>query len=50
MLLSQGNMVIVENLTDLDKICGDLFTFAGLPLKYKDADGAPVRAIAILDE
>lgn len=50
MLLSQKDIVIIENLTNLDKIGGDLFTFAALPLKYKDADGAPVRAVAIIEE
>ena len=50
MLLSQRDIVIIENLTNLDKIGGGLFTFAALPLKYKDADGAPVRAVAIIEE
>jgi len=50
MLLSQRDMVIIENLTNLDKIGGGLFTFAALPLKYKDADGSPIRAVAIIEE
>lgn len=50
MLLSQKDIVIIENLTQLDKIGGGLFTFAALPLKYQDADGAPIRAVAILEE
>ncbi len=50
MLLAESDMVIIENLTNLDKIGGELFTFAALPLKYKDADGAPVRAVAILED
>ena len=50
MLLSQRDIVIIENLTNLDKIGGVLFTFAALPLKYKDADGAPIRAVAIIEE
>lgn len=50
MLLSQRDMVIIENLTNLEKIGGGLFTFAALPLKYKDADGAPIRAVAILED
>ncbi len=49
MLLSQRDIVIIENLTNLDKIGGGLFTLAALPLKYQDADGAPVRAVAIID-
>ena len=50
MLLSQKDIVIIENLTNLDKIGGGLFTLAALPLKYQDADGAPVRAVALLEE
>jgi len=50
MLLSQRDIVIIENLTNLDQIGGGLFTFAALPLKYKDADGAPIRAVAIIEE
>ena len=50
MLLSQRDIVIIENLTNLDKIEEGLFTFAALPLKYKDADGAPIRAVAIIEE
>ena len=50
MLLAQRDIVIIENLTNLDKIEEGLFTFAALPLKYKDADGAPIRAVAIIEE
>lgn len=48
-LLSGGKTVIVENLTNLDQIGSGLFTFCALPLKFENADGAPVRAIALLD-
>jgi len=45
-----GNKVlIVEGLTNLDKINNEEFTFFALPLKFKGRDGSPVRAIAILD-
>ena len=50
MLLSQAEIVIIENLTNLGEIGSGLFTFAALPLKYQSADGAPVRAVAILEE
>ncbi|MBO5149816.1 MAG: cyclase family protein [Anaerotignum sp.] len=50
MLLSQRDIVIIENLTNLDKVGSGLFNFAALPLKYKDADGAPIRAVAIIEE
>ncbi|WPC39716.1 cyclase family protein [Clostridium sp. JS66] len=49
-LLAESNIVIIENLTCLDKVGDDLFTFCALPLKFKNSDGAPVRAIAILDD
>jgi len=50
MLFSQRDMVIIENLTNLEKAGGSLFTLAVLPLKYEKADGAPVRAVAIIEE
>lgn len=49
-LLSQKDIVIIENLTNLEKIGGDLFFFTALPLKYREADGSPVRAAAMLAE
>ena len=49
-LLGNRDMIIMENLTNLDKIGGGLFTLAALPLKYKEADGAPIRAVAIMEE
>ncbi len=50
LLLSRGDVVIMENLTNLGKVGGSLFTLAALPLKYEAADGAPIRAVAILEE
>lgn len=49
-LLFGRDMVILENLTRLDEIGTGLFLLAALPLKYKDADGAPIRAVAILED
>lgn len=49
-LLSQGEIVIIENLTNLDRVGEGLFTLCALPLKYRQADGAPVRAVAILEK
>jgi kynurenine formamidase len=40
---------IIENLTNLDKLIGKDFEFIALPLKFKDGDGSPVRAVAVLD-
>ena len=38
----------VENLINLDKLPQE-FLFIAAPLKYNDADGSPVRAMAIVD-
>lgn len=43
-----AGMVIVENLTNLEKIKSREFIFSAMPLKYIKADGAPVRAAAII--
>ncbi len=43
------NMLIIENLTNLDAINVEYFTLAVFPLKFKNSDGSPVRAIAIID-
>lgn len=42
------NMVIVENLGDLSPLVGSEFLFSCLPLKIVDADGSPIRAVAIV--
>lgn len=49
-LLAGNAAVVIENLKNLDRLGSGLFTLCALPLLYRDADGAPVRAIAILDE
>ncbi len=45
-ILSKNNILIVENLTNLNKIISQEFNFTILPLKLKDATGSPVRAMA----
>ena len=45
-ILSKNNILIVENLTNLNKISSQEFNFTILPLKLKDATGSPVRAVA----
>ena len=45
-ILSRNNILIVENLTNLNKITSIKFNFTILPLKLKDATGSPVRAVA----
>ncbi len=50
-LLAEGDFVVMENLAGLDRLLGKgLFTCCALPLKFENADGAPIRAIAIVDE
>ena len=41
-------MLIVENLTNLDKLPKIGFIFSCLPLKLENADASPVRAVAII--
>ncbi len=43
-----SNWIIIENLTNLDKIPQNTFTLSVLPLKIFDADGSPTRAVAML--
>ncbi|MFQ5497117.1 MAG: cyclase family protein [Nitrosopumilus sp.] len=45
-IFSKNNILIVENLTNLNKIFSKEFNFTILPLKLKNATGSPVRAIA----
>ncbi|SCY14846.1 cyclase family protein [Alkaliphilus peptidifermentans] len=42
------NMIIIENLNNLNMIKEMEFMIYCLPLKYKDADGSPIRAIGIV--
>lgn len=48
-LFSGKEIINVENLCHLDECGTDLFLFACLPIKVAHADGAPARAVAILD-
>ena len=45
-----AGLILVENLTGLDALVGRRFTLSCLPLALPDADGSPVRAVALLDE
>jgi kynurenine formamidase len=49
-ILLQNEVLLIENLTNLDKLPGSVFTFQCLPLKIENADGSPVRAIAVVNE
>ena len=46
-ILSKNNILIVENLSNLEKIKKKSFKLIILPLKLKGATGSPVRAIAL---
>ena len=48
-IFSKNNVLIVENLTNLEKIRSSKFHFVVLPLKLKGATGSPVRAIAFVE-
>lgn len=42
------NTVLIENLTNLGELSCDRFTFSCFPLKLEEADGSPVRAVALI--
>lgn len=46
-ILAKNNILIVENISNLNKISSKQFEFVILPLKLQDATGSPVRAITI---
>lgn len=48
-LFAETEIVVIENLTNLGQVGNELFTLCALPIKYHNSDGAPIRAIAILD-
>lgn len=48
-LFKENEIVIIENLTALELVGNDLFTFFALPLKHENADGSPIRAVAVLN-
>jgi kynurenine formamidase len=45
----RAGMVIVENLAGLDVLVGQRVLFSCLPLKFANADGSPVRAVATIE-
>ena len=46
--LLKGGMVVVENLCNLHALPESGFLFSALPLRIRDGDGSPVRAVGIL--
>jgi arylformamidase len=49
MQLLGAGLLIVENLTNLDLLPASIFTFICLPLPFVQADGSPVRAVAVVE-
>ncbi len=47
-VLLGAEVLIVENLANLQALPGGTFQFLALPLRLSDADGGPVRAVAML--
>lgn len=47
-ILLGAGLVIVENLTNLAAVPDHSFLFSCFPLKIREADGSPVRAVAML--
>ncbi len=45
-ILLNKDTIIIENLTNLLSLPGPTFNFSCFPIKFKDADGSPVRAVA----
>jgi arylformamidase len=43
-----AGMIIIENLTNLDALPDRAFLFSCFPLKIKNGDGSPVRAVAMV--
>jgi kynurenine formamidase len=44
-----AGIAVIEYLVNLDRLSRDRVRFAALPLKLDGGDGAPARAIAIVD-
>lgn len=44
-IILDKNIIIIENLCNLEQLEGQHFVFSCLPLKIKNADGSPVRAV-----
>lgn len=43
------DLVIIENLKGLKPLVNQIFDFVALPLKIKEADGSPIRAMASIE-
>lgn len=48
-LFEACDIVNIENLKNLNLCGSDMFWFSCFPLKFKDSDGSPIRAVAWFD-
>ena len=48
-ILLENDLVIIENLKNMSLLEGQ-FDFYAFPLNVKDADGSPIRAVAVVEE
>lgn len=49
-LMKKYEWYMIENMANFDKIPSSTFTLSAFPLKLKGASGAPMRAVAIVEE
>jgi kynurenine formamidase len=49
-ILLAEDIILIENLTNLDKLPSTIFSFQCLPIHIENADGSPIRAIAMIEE
>lgn len=49
-ILFEQNFLVIENLCNLEQLPDEDFTFSCLPLKTQNADGSPIRAVAIMKD
>jgi len=45
-----GDVVLIENLTNLDRLTRERVFFIALPLKIRGSDASPARVIAIEED
>ena len=49
-ILLGKEILLIESLTNLDKLPEYAFTFQCIPLNIENADGSPIRAMAMIDD
>ncbi len=49
LILLREQIILMENLTNLDRIGQPRFWFIGLPLKMRGGTGSPIRAVAVTE-